>query len=281
LEVFDCHMHIGTLVDILPDAQAAGGQAILPAEQRDAERQVRLQVMAANGIERGLLLAALAYPQPDGIADTRRVNDGLAAYRDADPAHFPVALGVVEPLHGERGLEELDRLHFELGMRGVMWHHRLQGTYLDHRMMRPILRKLREYKMVPFIHTNAQSKLESPWRLAMLAEEFPDLPFVALDPFSSFEQAEECLYLARHAPNLHFDTALLAGGPGLVKRFLAQFGSERLLYGSNLYSPPQNYQKAPFLDDLRTLDIPDADKANILGGNVRRLFGLTETLFDQ
>jgi predicted TIM-barrel fold metal-dependent hydrolase len=274
MEVFDCHMHVGTLVDILPEAQAGGAQAVLPPDQVSAERRARREVMAANGIDRGVLLAALAYPQPDGLADTRRVNDGLAAYRDADPEHFPVALGVVEPLHGERGLEELDRLHFDLGMRGVMWHHRLQGTYIDHRIMRPIFRKMREYGMVPFVHTNAQSKLEAPWRLAMLAEEFPEVAFVALDPFSSYEQGEECFYLARHAPNLHFDTALMAGGANTVRRFVDQFGSERLLYGSNLYSPPMAYKKAPLLDDIRELDLPDADKANILGGNVRRLFGL-------
>lgn len=271
MNVFDTHMHVGTLVDILPETKEAAAQAVLPRDQFDEDLRVRRMVMAENRIDRGLVMAALAYPQPDGIADTRKVNDGLAAYRDADRAHFPAAVGVVEPLHGERGLEELDRLHFELGMAGVMWHHRLQGTYIDHRIMRPTLRKMRDHGMIPFIHTNAQSKLESPWRLVMLACEFPDLPIVALDPFSSYEQADEVLFLARFAPNLHFDTALMSGAGTMIPRFIAQHGSERLLYGSNLYSPPMTYKKAPLLEDIRAMDIPEADKANILGGNLARL----------
>jgi predicted TIM-barrel fold metal-dependent hydrolase len=266
MDVFDCHMHVGTIAGVMPVAD----HVVLSPDGMEEERRIRLEVMANNGISGGLVMAALGYPQADGIADTRRVNDGLAAYRDAGPAHFPVAVGVVEPLHGERGLEELDRIHHELGMRGVMWHHRLQGTYIDNAIMRPILRRMREYRMVPFIHVNAESKLEAPWRLAMLAEEFPDMPMVALDAFSSFEQGQEVLYLARHAPNLLFDTAL-ATNVGAIARFVREFGPGRVLYGSNLYSPPAHYRRAPMLESIREMSISEEAKAAILGGNLRRL----------
>ena len=66
--------------------------------------------MADNDVDQAIVIPSHAYLRPDGIADTRRVNDHIAAYREHDPKRFPAALGIVEPLYGARGLEEIDRL---------------------------------------------------------------------------------------------------------------------------------------------------------------------------
>ena len=42
-------------------------------------------------------------------------------------ARFPVACGIVEPLHGARSLGELERIKHELWPDGVVWHNRSAG----------------------------------------------------------------------------------------------------------------------------------------------------------
>ena len=71
-----------------------------------------------------------------------------------------------------RSLAELERIKHELKLEGVVWHSRFQGVALDHQLMRPLLRKVRELKLVPVFHTNAESNLEAVWRLERLALEF-------------------------------------------------------------------------------------------------------------
>src|SRR5207249_4467381 len=117
----------------------------------------------------------------DGIQATMRSNDTVAEYRQRDRQRFPVAAGIVEPLHGDRSLAELERIKHELGLEGVVWHNRFQGVAVDHPYMRPLLKKVSELGLVPFIHTNAESNMEAAWRLERLAHEFPELTFVALD----------------------------------------------------------------------------------------------------
>ena len=135
-----------------------------------------------------------------------RVNDGMAEYRAGDPEHFPVALGTVEPLHGERSLEEIDRCKHELGLDGLSWHPRLQGVFLDNPWMRPYLKRMSELGLVPILHCNAESKMEASWRLQKLAFEFPELTFLAFDSFWSYERSMETLHLAAHTPNVLWDT---------------------------------------------------------------------------
>jgi predicted TIM-barrel fold metal-dependent hydrolase len=265
-------MHVGSLGEIVP---APEGEIFLSPAEIAADQALRREVMARVGVARGVVLPILPYRRPDGLASTRRVNDGVAAYRDADSAHFPVGLGMLEPLYGERGLEELDRIHFELKLPGVTWHHRLQGGAIDDPLMFRIFERMRAYGMIPFVHTHYQALEEAPWRLVRLAQAFPDLPVVALDAFSSPQQIQEVFFLAGQAPNLYFDTALVAGQVGAVAgRFVEAFGAERLLYGSNLYPAPMHHMRSPVLDELRAAPLTPADRALVLGGNIRRLFDL-------
>ena len=166
MEVLDIHHHLGAL---------NGGSLQEGDGWQDRDYANRVRIMEANGVGAAAILAATGYIQADGIKDTMRSNDVVASYRKRDPHRFPIACGIVEPLHGTRSLDELERMKYELGLDGVVWHSRFQGVAVDHPLMRPLLKKVRELGLVPLIHTNAESNLEAVWRLERLAVEFPDI----------------------------------------------------------------------------------------------------------
>src|ERR1700730_12656145 len=74
--MFDLHHHVGSL-----DMVAAAGAARAASDPKEDAR-IRLAFMDQHNIEQALLMPANGYPTPNGIADTRRVNDAMAAYRD-------------------------------------------------------------------------------------------------------------------------------------------------------------------------------------------------------
>ena len=103
MEIFDIHHHLGALT---------GGSLQEGVGWQDRDYANRVRIMEANGVTHAAILAATGYIQADGIKDTMRANDVVAAYRTRDPERFPVACGTVEPLHGSRSLGELDRIVF-------------------------------------------------------------------------------------------------------------------------------------------------------------------------
>ena len=272
-EIIDMHQHIGSLPDVM-GVRHQPDKPTDPDAYQKLEYETRLKVMQENGIHKGVIMASNAYEQADGIKATMRMNDAVAAYHRKDPTLFPIAAGTVEPLHGERSLEEIDRIKHELKLHAVVWHPRFQGVYIDNKVMRKYLARMRDLRLVPIFHCNAASKLESPWRLEVLANEFPDLHFIALDAFTSGEQAQECLHIAKRTANISFDVTGL-NRERFVETFIAMHGSKRILFGTNLYSYPQHYRIARLLHEFLTSPtMSDKDKANILGGNVRHIFGL-------
>ena len=140
MEIFDVHHHLGSLT---------GGSLQEEAGWQDRDYDNRVRIMQANGVTMSAILAATGYIQADGIKDTMRSNDTVAAYRKRDPKRFPVACGTVEPLHGARSLGELERMKHELHLEGVVWHNRFQGVAIDHQLMRPLLKKVSELGLVP------------------------------------------------------------------------------------------------------------------------------------
>jgi len=264
VEIFDIHHHLGSLT---------GGSLQEEPGWQDRDYSNRVRIMEANGVTHSAILTATGYIQADGIKDTMRSNDTVAAYRKRDPKRFPVACGTVEPLHGARSLGELERIKHELQMEGVVWHNRFQGVAVDHQLMRPLLKKVSELGLVPLVHTNAESNLEAVWRLERLALEFPELTFVAMDALTTNTNSQLALDIAKRTPNILFDTAHVRGA-GYVRQFVEAVGSHRLVFGSLFYSYPASYEHCATLEEVKAAKISEEDKANILSLNVKKLFRL-------
>jgi predicted TIM-barrel fold metal-dependent hydrolase len=272
-DVFDHHQHIGFIADITGDIGTAGRERGADGDGLEADYRARVATMDRLGIRQASLMPGHSYPRPGGLADTRAMNDRLVAYRRRDPERFPAIAGTVEPRYGEAGLEEIDRMH-ALGFQAISWHHRQQGLPINHPVMHRFVGRMAELGMVPFVHTFVGADFESIWRLRDLAAAFPEVQFLCMDATTDAEVFEEALAAGARTPNLLFDTTSLALGPVAIERFVEALGAERLLFGSNLYSDsPADRLEA--LDAVREAGISEPDRAAILGGNARRLLGLT------
>jgi uncharacterized protein len=263
MEIFDIHHHLGSL---------AGGSLQEGDGWQERDYDNRARIMRANGVTMACVLAATGYIQADGIKDTMRCNDAVASYRRRDAKLFPAACGIVEPLHGARSIGELERIKHELKLEGVVWHSRFQGVAVDHQLMRPLLKKVSELKLVPFVHTNAESNLEAVWRLERLAGEFPELTFVSLDALTTNTNSQLALDIAKRTPNILFDTAHVRGS-GYIRQFVEAVGSQRLIFGSLFYSQPASYEHCATIDEIKAAKISEGDKKNIFSGNAKKLFG--------
>jgi predicted TIM-barrel fold metal-dependent hydrolase len=118
----------------------------------DADVESRLATLSRRGVDKTVVIGAHAHLRPDGLADTRRMNDVVGEYRDRRPDRFVAGIGIVEPLYGERGLEEVDPCAQELRFAGLSFHTRFQGVSNDSPWLRRIIERMGEHGMVVFMH---------------------------------------------------------------------------------------------------------------------------------
>ncbi len=269
-EVIDVHNHVGDPSAVLGAMPLSGGPT--PSGEGNVDEFAkRLEVMAAGGADKAIVIPGHGYLRPEGVKDTQRINEGIAAYRDRDPDHFPVAVGVVEPTYGEHSLVEIDRVADELGLAGISFHVRFQGVSLDNRWVRTYVERIVEKGMTPVLHAVHETSENPLWKVATLARAFPDAEMLVLDAFGSHEGTKECFFTAEVAPNLVFDTSLTHGW-GLIEHFARSFGPHRVAFGTDLYSWPLGRQISPIAAEVAASGLDDDAKALILAGNARRLF---------
>jgi len=271
-DVLDVHHHVGNAF------RALGGNLEnapdLAAEEYAAkEIASRLEIMDEAGVQRALVIPGHGYERSRGIEDTRAENDAIASYRDADPARFPGAIGIVEPRDGAASLAELDRAKNELGLVGISFHTRFQGVSLDSQWILKYVARMAELELVPVIHAMNETPEEALWKLAVLARSIPETPVLALDAFGSFEATRECSFIAEVAPNIVFDTSL-SYNFDFIEEFAVRFGVERVVFGTDLYSTPVGRRISHLLPQIKESALSKEEKQLILAGNARRLFGI-------
>ena len=271
-DVFDVHHHVGRAFDALGGELAADdGDAAAFAEVELADR---LRIMDEGGVRQALVIPGHGYLRPNGIADTRRVNDEIAAYRDRTPDRFPAACGIVEPAYGAASLAELDRIAEELGLVAVSFHTRFQGVSMDSQWVLRYLDRMGELALLPIVHAMDDTPEESLWKLASVARSRPDQTILALDAFSGWEATRQCFFVADVAPNVVFDTSLSYNFDA-IEDFALRFGADRVVFGTDLYSHPVGRRISHLLPQILASSLDDAAKAAILGGNARRLLRLS------
>ncbi|MCU1486445.1 MAG: hypothetical protein JWN67_3191 [Actinomycetia bacterium] len=266
-DVFDVHHHVGRAFDAL------GGALPSDAEQGEFDRVEladRIRIMDEGGVRQSMVIPGHGYLRPHGIADTRSVNDGIAAYRDATPDRFPVACGIVEPSHGTHSFAEIDRCAGELGLVALSFHTRFQGVSLDSQWIHRYLDRMAEAGLVPVIHAMDDTPEEALWKLTTLARAHPDQTMLALDAFGGFEATRHCFHVAELAPNIVWDTSL-SYNFDFIADFAKQFGIERVVFGTDLYSHPVGQRISHILAQIEASALSDDEKAAVLGGNARRL----------
>jgi len=276
IHIIDCHHHVGGVPSLM--ASTAGGPPIpMDADTSwfhdPAEVAARLAIMDDNGVDQSVVIPTHEYLRPNGAADTANVNDAIAAYRDRNPDRFVAAVGIVEPLYGDRSLDELARIRTELGLVGVSFHTRFQGVSTDSPLVARLIVRAAEVGLIPFVHSYADAPDEAPWKIVDAARAVPDTPVVVLDGFSGFERTKEITRAAAEAPNLVFDTSLVYSFD-FVEHFVARFGPERVVFGTDMYSVPLAYRRSYPLEQLLVSRLDDSAKAAILHGNIRRVLSL-------
>jgi predicted TIM-barrel fold metal-dependent hydrolase len=270
--VFDVHHHVGDASAVLGATVAiTDSGADLPEDVAAEEVARRLAIMDEGGVDWAAVIPGHGYHRPNGLADTRRINDGIAAYRDALPDRFPVAIGVIEPMYGPHSLPEIDRVVDELHLDGVSFHVRFQGVSLDNQWIRMYIGRMVERGLVPVIHAVPETSENPLWKVASIARAFPEVPMLVLDAFTTNESSKECFHTAEIAPNLLFDTSL-ASGFDLIESFARAFGAERVVFGTDLYSWPLGRRISPRLPEIVACGLDDDAKRAILAGNARGLF---------
>jgi predicted TIM-barrel fold metal-dependent hydrolase len=266
-EVLDCHHHVGGVGGALGDDDSAEIPLL-------AEMAQRLAIMDRDGVAQAVVIPGHGYEHPNGIADTRRVNDGIAAYRDERPDRFPAAVGIVEPTHGKVSLAELDRCKSRLGLAGISFHTRYQGVHLDHPWVLRYVEHMVGIGLVPFLHAFPDSVEEALWKVARIGSAHPGAPMLVIDGFASVESAKQLFDVAERCENLVFDTSL-AMLEEQVETFVKRFGADRLVFGTDLYSPPHGRRISHLLPVLlASEELSDKEKELIVGGNARRLLGI-------
>ena len=212
-----------------------------------------------------------------------RVPNELVAQACRDHPTAFVGFGSVDPLKGERAVDELDKIS-KLGLKGVKLHPSLQAFAPDDERHWPLYERCEELGLAILFHTGTSGigagqpggqgiRLDyaRPIRLDAVAADFPNLAVIAAH--FGFPWHLELIAMALHKTNIYIDISGWAPKyiPAEVIRELKGRLQNQFLFGSDYpFIQPQRC-----LEELAELQIPDGPLQKVLKDNGKRLLGLS------
>ena len=241
-----------------------------------------LEELAADYAAIDVVAVLLAWDAETATGRPRVPNELVAQACRDHPERF-VGFGSVDPLKGERAVDELETIA-SLGLKGVKLHPSLQAFAPDDERFWPLYEKCEELGLALLFHTGTSGigagqpggqgiRLDyaRPIRLDAMAASFPNLRVIAAH--FGYPWHVELLAIALHKTNVYIDISGWAPKyiPAEVVREMKGRLQNQFLFGSDYpFIQPQRC-----LEEITQLEIPDVALQKVLVGNGSRLLGLS------
>lgn len=279
VKAIDFHVHLPT-----PDWLDVSMQGYVEAAEtyfRSKVARKTLDELAHEYDAMDIVAVLLAWDAETATGRPRVPNDLVAEAVRAYPKSF-VGFGSVDPLKGDRAVEEVDRIA-ELGLKGVKLHPSLQAFAPNEERHWPLYEKCQELGLIALFHTGTSGigagqpggqgiriDFARPIWLDAPAAAFPDLQIVAAH--FGYPWHLELLAMALHKTNISIDISGSAPRymPTEVIRDMKGRLQDQFVFGSDYpFIQPQRC-----LDELKTLEIPEPVLQKVLVDNGKRLLGI-------
>ncbi len=195
-------------------------------------------------------------------------NEDTLAACQAYPNRF-LPLVYVNPLKPQKALEDIDYYVKEHNFLGIKLNPLRDAFVADDTCVHPIMQKAREYSIPVFIHSG-HPPYSLPWSIALLAEEFPDVPVVMIHMGHGHGvYIDAAIKMARRYSNIYLE---MSGMPMSSKIKLAYdtVGSNRIMFGTDspFHHPSVEIQK------VLTSGLNEKELEDVFFNNAASLFKL-------
>src|SRR6266581_9371377 len=280
LRAIDFHVHLPT-PDWL-DGSMAGYVEAAEAYFRSSVSRQSLGELAEQYRGLGVKAVLLAWDAETATGRPRVPNETVAAACRDYPDVF-TGMGSVDPHKGKAAVAEVENIA-ALGLRGVKFHPSLQAFAPDDPAYRPVFAACERHGLLALFHTGTSGigagqpggqgiglDYARPIRLDAVAAAFPSLNVIAAH--FGYPWHLELLAMALHKTNIYIDISGWAPKyiPAEVIREMKGRLQNQFVFGSDYpFIQPQRC-----LDELVTMDIPEAALHKVLTENGKKLLGLS------
>jgi len=248
-DIVDAHAHVGPWFNFFTPEPTADSM---------------LRVMERCGVRLAVVSATHAI-----AGDVEAGNAEVAAMARQHPERF-AGYAVFNP-HLPHSLANVERTLDAPGMVGIKIHPDVQACAVGGPLYAPAF-DLATRRGVPVLtHTYADSAFSDPLMFDEIAARWPEVSIILGHAGVTGEGHRRAMAVAAKHPNLYLE---LCGSftTGLwIRRMVAAVGAERVLYGSDFPFIELRYG----LGRVVFAGLNDAELSLVLGGNARRLLGLT------
>ena len=270
----------------------------------------REQVLKEHGVDTQVLTLTTPGTHVETPATAARfaslVNDAFAEVVRTKRGRF-TALATLPLNDVAASVKELERASTQLGFRGAMLFSNVNGAGLNEDRFLPLYEAANQLGAVLYIHPTHPVGVEAMtdfWLMPLVGflmdttlaaakivfsgipERFPRIrwalchlggaiPYLAERLDRGFEAFSECRANIRRKPSeylreFYYDTVNF--NPAAIQLAIGFAGVDHILAGSDY--PHQIGRIPKMIDTIRGLDLPEADRAAIFGGNALRLLGM-------
>ena len=222
-----------------------------------------LETLPAEGIERAVV--APMHPRDGGLG---AANRELTAFV-RDHADRLTAVARIDPWDGDDAIAQLTEAVTEGGARGVFLHPDEEHFQINDTRWRPIAARANQLGVPVLVATGHHCRSEA-GQVAVFAEWCPDVPVIMTNGgqlnISGLGQVDAELALG--LPNVHILTSGVYRDD-FLERTVRKFGAERVLFASFAPRFDVGYEHRR----VHQVHLTAAERALLLSGNARRLFG--------